>query len=76
MNFSDFKNSKNLLNNEQMKNVKGGMLFNCNHGVGCTANSEGVSHSYSSCNSDLMLSWARAWDAAGYSVTCYNIYAV
>ena len=24
MNFSDFKNSKNLLTNEQMKNIKGG----------------------------------------------------
>jgi hypothetical protein len=75
MNFSDFKNSKNLLSNEQMKNVKGGELFNCNHGVGCTATSGGVSHSYDSCNSDLMLAWGNAWAAAGYTVRCYNVYA-
>ena len=36
MNFSDFKNSKNLLTNEQMKNIKGGDLqtFKCVCGFG------------------------------------------
>lgn len=67
----NFKNSKNLLTDEQMKNVKGGQ-----RDITCTAtNEEGSSRSFTNSNADLMLAWGRAWDAAGYKVSChYAIY--
>ncbi|HPX04571.1 MAG TPA: hypothetical protein PLC17_01450 [Tenuifilaceae bacterium] len=54
-----------------MKNVKGGQ-----RDITCTAtNQEGSSRSFTNSNADLMLAWGRAWDAAGYKVSChYTIY--
>ncbi|MDY0143914.1 MAG: hypothetical protein RBR97_18690 [Bacteroidales bacterium] len=72
MDFSKFKNSKNLLTDEQMKNVQGG--YNCSHGTGCTATNGETTRSWQHCNKDLMLSWALAWDAAGYTVNCYRTF--
>lgn len=47
----NFKNSKNLLTDEQMKNVKGGQ-----RDITCTAtNEEGSSRSFTNSNADLML---------------------
>lgn len=62
-----------IITKNQMLEILAG---ECQVALTCSATKGDVTHTFTNCNKDLMYSWARAWDAADFTIHCRYSYKV